>query len=214
LVSFAGQLGLWTRLTPGVDEPGLFHVTNAAGTQLTTRVVPGEYISLFGPSIGAPGAEVFLGNTPATVIYAGANQINALTPLSLEAPGETTIRVRRGGVDLPVYPLATAVAAPEIFRTAAGSAVLHADGTWNSEANLAHAGDVVSIWLTGASSPVCCSVKVGTTDAAVLYAGLAPGYAAGLWQVNFQLPARVYPNDVVSVTSAGATSSYVVVFTR
>ena len=93
--------------------------------------------------------------------------------------------------------------------------VLNQDGTINSPANPAAPGSTVIFYATGGGqtnpagvdgsleaapypSPLApASATIGGTKAAVAYAGAAPGFIAGLLQVNVQVPS--------SLTSATAS---------
>lgn len=207
LLTLGGERGLLTRFIPGQVEPGLFHLTNAAGWQIATRIAPGEIISLYGPSIGGGGVtEVYINNVAATVLYSGPNQINAIVPPSLSPPSTAGIRLRRDGVEVPAYRVGLVHAAPEIFRTSAGEALLHVDGTWNSQSNPARPGDVVSLWISGASAGVPPTVTVGNLEAEILYYGSL--------QINFRIPQTPYTVDNVTVHSAGASSQAVPIYLR
>ena len=130
-----------------------------------------------------------------------------------------------GTVTLPVVE-----SEPGLF-TADGSgmrqgAILNQDSTANSPANPAAAGSVVVLYGTGEGLtdpagvdgrlaaevlprprlPV--SVRIGGREAAVVYAGAAPGLVAGVLQINVRVPPEVTPGSAVPVVvQVGANSS-------
>ena len=208
-------------------------------------VAPGEVITLIGSGIGPAiavqpassatsivlgGTSVLFDSTPAPLLYAGPNQINAIVPYGISSQdltqmlivaGETIV----GGLSLPVSP-----AAPAVF-TLAGSGVgpgviLNQDLTVNSPANPADRGSVVVLYATGAgsmspvpvdgqvtgdpppvpNSPV--SVQIGGADAQIRYAGAAPALVAGVLQVNCVVPENIdLGNSVPVVLMVGTTPS-------
>ena len=131
-----------------------------------------------------------------------------------------SVVVTNGGKSSNAVSITLASAAPGIFTSGNNQAVVqNLDGTLNSTANPAHSGDVLVGYLTGggpvnpagplvtgAASPngispttSSYSVTVGGQQADVFYLGLTPTLA-GLYQVNFQLPALAagqYPLAVV-----------------
>src|SRR5678809_758100 len=110
------------------------------------------------------------------------------------------------GLSTAPQTLCVAAAAPGIFI------VLNQDYSANSTARPAGAGSVLVLYATGegqtkpagvdgkvangaaASLPkplLPVSATVGGKAAQVLYAGAAPGYIAGLMQINLRLPAGI-----------------------
>jgi uncharacterized protein (TIGR03437 family) len=189
------------------------------------------------PAPGAPypttlgGTQVLFDGVPAPMWYAGPNQINAVVPYTVKAPvTQMTVR-RNGAIDGPrILPVATAV--PGIF-TATGTgqgqaAVFNQDGSYNSPANPAPSGSVIVFYAVGAgamtpaqkdgevqpaSLPLPApagdvTVQIRGADAKVVYAGAAPGYIAGLLQVNVIIPDGVAFGDSVPVSlSIGGQAS-------
>jgi uncharacterized protein (TIGR03437 family) len=96
---------------------------------------------------------------------------------------------------------------PAQYGTAQG-AIINQDGTRNSPANPAPAGSIVSIFGTGGGATGPASVTGGlapskpmvtlalpttvtidnTLSADVTYAGVAPPFISGLFQINFRVP--------------------------
>jgi uncharacterized protein (TIGR03437 family) len=105
------------------------------------------------------------------------------------------------------------------------AAALNPDGTLNSPANPANAGDVVTVFGTGfgltmppsqdgavADSKLLnialpVSLTVAGKAAQVSYAGSAPGLVNGVSQINFKIPFGLSPGAAAVVVSAGSFAS-------
>lgn len=210
-------------------------VLNAAS--LTSGpIAPGEILTLFGSGIGPAtgtqpstpptstmlaGTTIQFDGTPAPLLYAGPNQINAIVPFGIAGQATTNVVIESGGELVGGFPLSVAPAAPAIFTvnsSGSGSgAILNQDLTLNSPSNPAERGSVVVLYATGAGSmsaplndgqvvenssyvsvlPVV--VTIGGVAAQVLYSGAAPGLVAGVLQVNSVVPQNVTPGDSVSI---------------
>jgi uncharacterized protein (TIGR03437 family) len=90
--------------------------------------------------------------------------------------------------------------------------MINEDGTLNSENNPARQGSIVTIYATGlnntqpaqatgtiASEAASLTVQnglqiggAGFGEADITYAGAAPGFVAGLTQINFRLPVSIF----------------------
>ncbi|HUB82479.1 MAG TPA: cohesin domain-containing protein [Bryobacteraceae bacterium] len=193
-------------------ESGLSQVFPAGailnGASLLTGVVaPGEIITLLG---GFPGSPALLFNgTPAPVIYASSNQINAIVPFELDVSGPATVQITSQNQTVAQQSLPVAAVAPAIFTLAStgigAAAVLNQDYTVNTFLNPATANSVLMVYGTGfgpmqssvtdgqivnSATPLMLPVTatIGGLPAVVSYAGSAPGLIAGLTQVNVQVP--------------------------
>ena len=186
-------------------RPGL-HPQFPAG-----EVAPGEVVSIFG-AFGA-GTRVSFDDIAAPVLYSSAEQINVVVPFEIAGPVTRVTIGDTGPIELPVLP-----AVPGIF------VVLNEDFTVNSGSNPARRDARIILYATGvgrmdppmASGSVAgaavplprpalgAAVRFGTLDAALEYAGAAPGLIAGVIQVNVKLPGFA-PN--FRVTSLPATLS-------
>ena len=205
-------------------------------------VAPGEIVSIFGVGLGPSqpvtaypaasatypttplgGTQVFFDGMPAPLLYVSANQINAVVPYGVKAPvTEMTVK-GAAGTDVPrEMPVADAV--PAIFTyNSSGigeAAVLNQDGTYNSIANPAVCGSVITFYATGtglmnppvadgAVSPMSLplpqpklpvSVQIRGQDSQVQYAGAAPGYVSGLLQVNVQVPTTINFGNLIPLS--------------
>lgn len=179
-------------------------------------IAPGEIISLFGEGFTpGPNLSVTFDGQHAPILYADTSQINAIVPFDVASGNPLTlVSVNNatdaiGGFKLPIAP-----ASPGLFTRNGQLASLNEDGTVNSTANPAKAGSVVSLFLTGAGA---YNLKIGDGEpgprlppfptptlgvsarisippafagqqAEILFAGQAPGLAAGLVQLNVRIP--------------------------
>ncbi len=192
-------------------------VVNAASFQ--GSIAPGSLISIFGAGLadtvagaaGLPlpatlsGVTVSLNASLLPLLYVSPSQINAQVPLTASGTASLLIQPPGRGSSPPVT---SVPAGPGIFVTSSQQgAILNSDYTLADAANPARAGSVVAIYCTGlgaVATPIAAGAAApngedrtvlatrvllnASTEAVVTYAGLSPGYA-GLYQVNFQVPA-------------------------
>ncbi len=221
-----------------------FQLVNAASL-LAGAVAPGEIISVFGSGLGPSVAQVPVGSatstnlggsnlwfdgTAAPLLYAGANQVNAIVPYAVFGKTTSQFEIRNGDQVIGASSFGVAGSVPAIFSVnASGSgpgAILNQDGSVNSVSNPADRGSIIALYATGAGQtapegidgqvtgqvlptpllPV--SVQVGGFDAEVLYGGAAPGLVSGALQVNCRIPSTVAPGSSVEVIlKVGSASS-------
>jgi uncharacterized protein (TIGR03437 family) len=232
-----GTAGTGSRLQPD-------GVLNGASL-LPGRVAPGEIVTLIGAGIGpaAPqqpaasptstvldGASVLFDGTPAPLLYAAPNQINAIVPYGIDKKASTEVQVTQRGQAIADLQLSVADATPAVF-TMDGSgvgqgAILNQNSSVNSPDNPAEKGSIIVVFATGGGQtdpggtdgqiagdtlpkpllPV--SVQIGGLEAMVLYAGAAPGLVAGVLQINCVVPIDSPSGYAVPITfSVGNTSS-------
>jgi uncharacterized protein (TIGR03437 family) len=182
-------------------------LVNAASYAATRRytgaaltVAPGEMISIFGSGLG-PDGHVRLGGVELPILYASDTQINASVPPAFPA-GDNIVTIERGDFRAS-YPIEVWPVFPGIF-TLGGTqgAVVNQDGTVNSEEHPARIGEVVAIYATGLGPLdengqvaskfqlyINAATPTNATGMPVLYAGQAPGFPPGLYQVNARIPA-------------------------
>jgi len=195
------------------------------GSLLSGPVAPGEIITLFGSGIGPVSAQQPLGSpsttllaasrvlfdgTPAPLLYAAPNQINAVVPYKVDGKTTTQLQVESQGQVIAGLALSVATAVPAIFTLGASGvgpgAILNQDSSLNTPLNPADRGSVVSVFATGAGQTdppgidgqvagailpiplLRVAVQIGRMDAQVLYAGAAPGLISGVLQVNVLVP--------------------------
>lgn len=180
----------------------------------------GSIISIFGTGLAGSaiqatalplptdlgGASVKINGVAAPLFYVSPNQINLQVPWEI-APGAATITATLNGATSLNPPISTTISAasPGVF------AVVHADGSAVTPSSPAKANEVVLVYANGlgavngtvqtgqpataaAATRTAATATVGQFKAAVQYAGLAPGWV-GLYQVNVQLPSRVFASD-------------------
>ena len=163
-----------------------FEVVNSA-SYLPGAVAPGEFVTLFGSSIGPSqslqyqldgsgrigtalgGIRVLFNGTAAPLLYVGPNQINAVVPYDTASHKQVQVTIEKNGVSGPAQNIELAnvsptftVVAPGVFTmTASGigqaAAFNNHDSTANGPVHPAAAGSVVGIYVTG----------LGVTDKAV-----------------------------------------------
>jgi uncharacterized protein (TIGR03437 family) len=162
------------------------------------------------------GTQVMFDGLPAPLLYVGSNQINAVAPFGIGGAA-TKLTVQNSGATagpLTAGPLLLPVAAtvPAIFTYDGsgirGAAIVNQDGTLNTPSSPAPAGSIIAFYATGGGTmsprmadgslaPLsinqavpagAVSVQILGNDAPVLYAGSAPGYVAGLLQINVRIP--------------------------
>ena len=222
-----------TSIAPRIDNGC---VVNGAGYQ-SGAVAPGEIVSIFGmglgPAAGAPGVldaqggvasqvagtSVTFDGAPAPLLYAGANQINAIVPFSVAGKTSTQIVATVNNVVADARTVAVVAVSPGIFtidESGTGQAVvLNSDGTVNSSTNPAARGSMLTMWITGmglfdksyADGEVASSVlghvtlpfnlnlvTPGQFPLTIQYAGQAPSMVAGVVQINARIPLNVQPS--------------------
>ena len=178
------------------------------------------------------GTRVLFDGVAAPLIYVSAKQVNAIVPYEVYGRPSTQLQVEYNGVRSTPVTLGVTGAAPGIFVVGAPdptaqAAALNQDTSVNSTSNGAAPGSIISLYATGegqtnpggttgaiiGSTPplpmLPVLVRIGGLLADVTYAGSAPGFAAGLLQVNVRIPAGV-PNGTsvpVILSVGGAVSN-------
>ena len=199
-----------------------------AGSFAPGPIAPGEILTIFGSGFNAD-AKVTFDGTAGIVLFASSGQINVVAPYGIAGKASTSMTVDIDGVATVPQTLAVAAAAPGIFI------VLNQDYSANSAARPAVAGSVLVLYATGegqtkpagvdgkvangaaASLPkplLPVSATVGGKAAQVLYAGAAPGYIAGLMQINLRLPAGIASGPSPLVLNIGGFTTTVTVTIR
>jgi uncharacterized protein (TIGR03437 family) len=199
-----------------------------AGSFAPGPIAPGEILTIFGSGFNAD-AKVTFDGTAGIVLFASSGQINVVAPYGIAGKASTRMTVDIDGVATVPQTLAVATAAPGIFI------VLNQDYSANSAARPAGAGSVLVLYATGegqtkpagvdgkvanggaASLPkplLPVSATVGGKAAQVMYAGAAPGYIAGLMQINLRLPAGIASGPFPLVLNIGGFTTTVTVTIR
>ena len=181
------------------------------------------------------GVQVLFNGIFAPMIYASATQISAIVPYEMAPIASPSVWVKYVGQTSNAYQLNSATTMPGVFtQNAQGSgpgAILNQDYSVNGPGNPAAKGSIVMVFMTGEgqTSPAGVTGKITTatlpppqvTPAPLLavgvlinglpalpvYAGEAPGYAAGLMQLNVQIPANAQPGNLSIQVSIGGNFS-------
>lgn len=221
---------------------------NAASFGGQDILAPGEIVTLFGrgmgPEVGVGfvlddgrvpfevgGTRVFFNETAGPVLYAQDGQVNAIVPFSLVPDGYVTIRVEYGGREIELEATAVSSQAALFARFDQTSqevvaAAINQDGTINGPDNPARAGEVISLfatgagvtspglvageWATGSGSPPKQTFDIGYKDVrpgnrprgvlAVEYIGTSPGSVTSLVQINARL---IGMTELAEITPSG-----------
>jgi len=169
-------------------------------------VTPQTATSPYPLSLG--GVTVLINGNPAPLYLVSSTQLVAVVPYATEGPGASIV-VQANGLRSNTVVVPVAATAPGVFsQLENGSglgAIRHSDYSVVTDANPAHSGEVVLIYLTGLGSitppladgvggsanslsltNVTPTVMVGSSPAQVLFSGMSA--YPGLYQINAQLP--------------------------
>jgi len=214
-------------VTPPVVTPAITAVVNAASFA-GGALAPGSAITIAGSNLANTTAQytssppTTLGGTSVSVnghniplFYVSPTQINGQLPFETLVGG-ANLQVTAGGVTSSAASITVAAAAPGIFLIGTNrAAATNSDGSVNTSANPAAAGDTLTVYFTGIgpldhpvatgqpaplSGPISratlpVTVTIGGQSANVVFAGLSPG-SISLAQVNVvapDLPSGDYP---------------------
>ena len=210
------------------------------GAQLSNGSAPAARLPL---DTLLAGTEVIVGGRSAPLLFSSDGQVNAILPYATPMNTPVQMIVARGDqYSLPVDVL-MGTAVPGIFSTAGNGQgqghiyVAGADGslTLAGSANPAKVGDTLVMYCSGLGpldsavtdggaapldrlvntlNPV--SVQIGSVTVPATFAGLSPGFAVGLYQVNVVVPPGVAAGDNVPVvlSVAGQSSPAVTMVVR
>jgi uncharacterized protein (TIGR03437 family) len=176
-------------------------VVNAA-TFAVTPLVPGSLATLFGVNLSGKSVSVTFDGNTATLLYAGATQINLQVPASLGAKTSATLVVTVDGSSSAPQTVVLAPVWPAIFP----HGVLNQDNTENKAGSAAKVGSVLQIFATGIPASATVSVQIaGRNNLIPLYAGAAPGLT-GVQQVNAMVPVDLASGATQLIVCATAGS--------
>ncbi len=210
--------------TPGQVSPGEFiTIYGSAMAQSTPSQLTLTAANTISTSLA--GTQVLFDGIAAPLTYVSETQINAIVPYELYGHTATQLQVSYNSVPSTPVSLGVATSAPGIFlgpppNASAQAAALNQDFSVNSSTNGAAAGSTIILYATGEgqTSPtgvtgsitgstlplplplLPVTVRIGGLPAVVEYAGEAPGLAAGILQVNAQIPVTVPHGAQVPVT--------------
>ncbi len=166
---------------------------------------PNTILTLFYRSPpGTQPLEVLIDGHSVEILYNGPTQLNFLVPPTAIPKAGALLQISSGGNLLVATPLQIVDASPALFtvnQSGTGQAsVLNQDYTSNGAAVPAARGSTLMVYGTGfgvAKPPglhglswlaAAVSATIGGLPAEVTFAGLAPGYTAGLQQINIRIP--------------------------
>lgn len=171
------------------------------------------------------GTTVTFNGTPAPIIYTSSTVVSVIVPYEINGLKSASVIVTYNGKQSATDTVPVLQTAPGVFTldsSGAGQALavnLDGTGTLNGNSNPIAAGSYILLYATGEGQTIPAGVDgkpgpttapfpmpintvtatVGGKPAVVSYAGGAPGFVAGVMQVNLQIPAGLTPgvNDVV-----------------
>jgi uncharacterized protein (TIGR03437 family) len=174
-------------------------------------------LGLVGPNLA--GTQAFFNGVAAPILYTSAGQVAAIVPYLVSLPWEVTVAYL-GQLSQPVPVPLTFTAPALITADATGSgqaAAVNQNGSLNSAKNPIPLGGVIVLYATGegltfppgidgkpAAPPlpvpaITVTATIGGQPAVVQYAGGAPGFVAGLMQVNVVVPTNITVGPAVPV---------------
>ena len=171
---------------------------------------------------------VLFDGVPAPIVYVLAGQTSVVVPYSVAGRSTTEMVVEYQGRRSDPVTLNVTAAAPGLFSLGSGTgqgAILNQDSKVNGASNPAAKGSVVVFFGTGDGTedpdvpdgnvnaavfpkprqPV--GMTIGGVPAEVVYAGAAPGFVAGVMQVNAIVPANAPSGNAAVVLTVGDTRS-------
>jgi trimeric autotransporter adhesin len=232
------------RLQPLAGGLQISAVTSGATNQ-SGVIAPGEVLALYGAGMGPAqlaqsqlvngrvpttlaGTTVYFNGTAAPVLYTSAGQVGVAAPFGLSGDKADVVVTYQGAVSAALS-VSVAASAPGIF-TLDGSgtgqaAAINPDGGINGPDRPARAGQIVTLYATGAGRmnpaaqdgapataplplPVLpVALSIGGKSVQPQYAGAATGLLAGVVQVNAEIPTGLTAGAVPVVLQVGTSSS-------
>jgi len=219
---FSVVLGLESPPNPGPNTSSVYlnpiGIVNAAsGAPITSRLAPGETISLYGKNLAnvtmngpagpAPnilgGTQVTINGIAAPLYYVSSGQVNAVVPWETSTASLATIQVINNGTSSNSVTMYLSDSNPGVFtQTASGigfGAATHADYSLITPSHPAAAGETILVFLTGLGT-----VTPTVSDGA-LGSSTSPLNQADLWTSNNM---GVYLNDYTNNVFKQGTIQY------
>jgi quinohemoprotein ethanol dehydrogenase len=213
---------------PCVSTPGIV----SSATLRSGAVAPGEFVTIFGRGIGPEtgvlspltlssgslptslgDTQVLFEGVAAPLVFAQANQVNAVVPFEMAGRNSANVQIIHGGRRTEMIPVSVVAVQPGVFTTTGGTAgqgiILNEDGSANSASNPAGKGSIIKVFATGAGQTVPPGVNgapaaddsmkprlrvealVGGIGGQVLSARVPRGVPAGVLQVDVRLPGNL-----------------------
>jgi uncharacterized protein (TIGR03437 family) len=209
------------------------NIITVFGQDIGPEVPVGPRLTADNRAVAALGGDVavYVNDAPAPILYASSSQINAIGPGGRQDTRSGVVRVEFLGRPSPSVTVPMYLTSPALF-TFDGSgkgpaALLNQDGSVNTDENPAPAGSVVAIYLTGLGDMTlngqgpadgeilttteyrlgnATSITIGEREAQMFYVGVAPGFVAGVYQINARIPSLPPGRHEARVTSGGVAS--------
>ena len=175
------------------------------------------------------GTQVLFDGIPSPLIYVSAGQVGAVVPYHVAGAASTQVQVTSSTGQSNTVTLSVTDTVPGIFTkgsTGSGQgAIINQNGTVNSDANPASPGDIILIYgtgegqtnpmgidgsVTGSNPPqpvASVSATIGGETASVKYDGAAPGFVAGVFQINVKIPKDAASGDLPVLVTIGNAAS-------
>ena len=212
----------------GTVSPGMIFVVYGAGIGPAVLTSAGlNAAGLLANSVG--NTRVLFDGVPAPLVYVSNGQSSGIVPYSVAGKTSVNVSVEYNGVAGAPFTLKVADSVPSLFTadySGSGQAVaFNQDGTVNSAATPAKAGEILVLYGTGEGQTVpagvdgqiatsvypkpaaSVAVTIGGLPAEILYAGAVPNQVAGLLQLNVRIPPAVTTGMQPVVLKIGANAS-------
>jgi uncharacterized protein (TIGR03437 family) len=236
LINFTGKFGppLITSvvnaaaLQGGPVAPG--EVVTIFGSNLGPDQALGPVVNPSGVvSTALAKTQVLFDDNPAPLLYASSTELTAVVPYAVAGRDHTEVVITNAGQMSSALDLAVTNSAPALFTmetTGQGQAsALNQDGSLNGDSNPAGRSSIIVLYAMGggqtspagidglvATLPLSklvlpISARIDGKSADVLYAGGAPGFVAGVTQVNLRVPDNIASGAVPIVLQVGSALS-------
>jgi uncharacterized protein (TIGR03437 family) len=203
-----------------------------------TTFAPGELVEIYGtnlsavttdlsgwPGVSLPsvmdGVSVTVGGQSGRILYVSPGQVDAFFAFDTPIGSQALILTNVNGSTAPMS-LNIAAVAPALYNLA----LENSDYSLVTQANPAHAGDLLLFYTTGMGQTtpplvtgqtvplgppyydtVTVTATIGGVNADVIYSLAAPPYVAGLYQMVVRVPAGLPPGNQPVVATAGGRQS-------
>ncbi|MBS1855041.1 MAG: SBBP repeat-containing protein [Acidobacteria bacterium] len=213
----------------GTVSPGMIFV--AYGSGIGPGPLAGAALDASGTKLATTVAQTQLlfDGVAAPIVYASAKQVSGIVPYEVAGKSSSQMVAIYQGQQSTAVTVKVADAVPALFSAdfsgKGQGAILNQDGSYNSASNPAAGGSVIVLFGTGEGQtsppgtdgllavsafpkPVLpLSATIGGRQAEIKYGGAAPGFTAGLLQVNVVIPPGTPPgNQPVAITLGSYTS--------
>jgi len=214
------------------NEPGAFAPLSLVslfgrGLAYTTKALTADEIRNGQLPTTLIGTGVSVDSVAVPILFASPTQVNFLIPGNTRT-GLRRLRLSREGAAGPEIDIRIGETAPGLFAMASQNAIAtHADGRLVADDAPAEPGEVIILYAAGlgttlpalngmtlptAAASISARRDLGVlfngepiADDLILYAGVTPGFA-GLYQINFRIPAGAPANPEIRLRLKGQIS--------